>query len=70
MLNTTSFTSERILNRSTIAIIVGMRSEAALLPTSLPVVCSGGRPAKARRLADELLAAGATGLISFELPAD
>jgi hopanoid-associated phosphorylase len=49
----------------TIGIVVGMRSEARLLPSSLPVVCSGGIPAKARRIADQLLAAGATGLISF-----
>jgi hopanoid-associated phosphorylase len=50
---------------STIGIVVGMRSEAALLPAALSVVCSGGSPSKARQLAAELLEAGAAGLVSF-----
>ncbi|MDR3439299.1 nucleoside phosphorylase [Telmatospirillum sp.] len=48
-----------------IGIIVGMRSEAALLPASCRIACSGGLPAKARRLADGLLADGVKGLVSF-----
>jgi hopanoid-associated phosphorylase len=48
-----------------IGIVVGMLSEADLLPTGLAVAVSGGRPAKARVLADRLLAEGAAGLISF-----
>ena len=48
-----------------IGIVVGMRAEAALLPTALSVVCSGGIPSKARQLAAELLDAGAIGLVSF-----
>jgi len=50
---------------ATIGIVVGMRSEAGLLPASSSVACSGGIPAKARRLAAELLDAGAIGLVSF-----
>jgi hopanoid-associated phosphorylase len=50
---------------STIGVVVGMRSEAALLPSALTVVCSGGIPSKARQLAAELLEAGAAGLVSF-----
>ncbi|PKU24992.1 nucleoside phosphorylase [Telmatospirillum siberiense] len=49
----------------TIGFVVGMRSEAALLPTAYPIACSGGIPAKARQIAGELLGAGASGLISF-----
>lgn len=48
-----------------IGIIVGMRSEAALLPSGAMVACSGGRPDKAAELADYLLKAGAEALISF-----
>lgn len=42
-----------------------MRAEASLLPDAYPVACSGGIPAKAKRLAEDLLAAGAAGLVSF-----
>jgi hopanoid-associated phosphorylase len=48
-----------------VGFVVGMRSEAALLPAAYPVACSGGIPAKAKRLAEALLEAGAPGLISF-----
>jgi hopanoid-associated phosphorylase len=48
-----------------IAIVVGMLSEADLVPAGLAVACSGGRPAKARALADRLLAEGTAGLVSF-----
>ncbi len=47
-----------------IAVVVGMHSEARLLSGSR-VVCSGGIPARARELADQLLADGAEGLVSF-----
>jgi hopanoid-associated phosphorylase len=49
----------------TIGIIVGMRSEAALLVPGAMVGCSGGRPHKAEELADYLLKAGAEALVSF-----
>lgn len=50
---------------STIGFVVGMRSEAALLPATYPIACSGGIPSKARQIAGELLGAGASGLVSF-----
>jgi hopanoid-associated phosphorylase len=46
-----------------IAIIVGMKSEAALV--AAPVACSGGITAKAEILARKLLADGADALVSF-----
>lgn len=49
----------------TIGIIVGMRSEAALLPAGAMVGCSGGRPEKAAIIANYMLRAGADGLVSF-----
>ncbi|MTJ83337.1 MAG: nucleoside phosphorylase [Telmatospirillum sp.] len=48
-----------------IGVIVGMTSEARLVPDGCRVHCAGGRPARARALADQLLAGGAAGLISF-----
>jgi hopanoid-associated phosphorylase len=48
-----------------IGIVVGMQSEAALLPPGALIACSGGRPAKAAECADYLLKAGAEGLVSF-----
>jgi len=47
-----------------IGILVGMRSEARLLPGRL-VLCSGGRPERARALAQRMLDEGAEGLLSF-----
>jgi len=49
----------------TIAVIVGMKSEAALLPSSLAVACAGGIPARAEALAREMVSKGATALVSF-----
>jgi hopanoid-associated phosphorylase len=48
-----------------IGVIVGMRSEAALLLPGSMVACSGGRPEKAAELSDYLLKAGAEALVSF-----
>ena len=48
-----------------IGAIVGMVAEAKLLPPSVRTVCSGGDPVRARQLAEQLLAEGADGLISF-----
>ena len=48
-----------------IGIVVGMRSEAALLAPGSMIACSGGRPAKAEELARYLLDAGAEALLSF-----
>ena len=48
-----------------IAVIVGMKSEAALLPPGLAVFASGGIPARAEALARQALAEGATALVSF-----
>lgn len=53
------------MDNTLVGFVVGMRSEAALLPAVYPIACSGGIPAKAKRLAEELLAAGASGLVSF-----
>jgi hopanoid-associated phosphorylase len=50
---------------SVVGVVVGMRSEARLVPPSLPVGISGGRPERARQQADLLLQNGAPGLISF-----
>ena len=47
-----------------IGFVVGMQSEARLLSGGR-VVCSGGIPVTARRLADQLLREGAAGLVSF-----
>jgi hopanoid-associated phosphorylase len=50
--------------------VVGLRREARLLARLAPgvrVACSGARPARAARLAEELLADGAPALISFGL---
>jgi hopanoid-associated phosphorylase len=52
-------------NGMRIGIVVGMQSEAALLPSGAMIACSGGRPAKAEECAQYLLKAGAEGLISF-----
>ncbi|MDO8608318.1 MAG: nucleoside phosphorylase [Phaeospirillum sp.] len=49
----------------TIAVIVGMRSEAALLPAGIPVGCAGGIPVRAEALARAFIAGGATALISI-----
>ena len=48
-----------------IGIVVGMKSEAALLVPGAMIACSGGRPAKAEELARYLLEAGAEALVSF-----
>jgi hopanoid-associated phosphorylase len=48
-----------------IGIVVGMQSEAALLPAGAMLAVSGGRPAKAADLVDYLIKAGAEGVVSF-----
>jgi len=48
-----------------IGIVVGMKSEAALLAPGAMIACTGGRPAKAEQLARYLLDAGAEALVSF-----
>ncbi|CAA7627999.1 Nucleoside phosphorylase [Candidatus Terasakiella magnetica] len=48
-----------------IGVLVGMKSEAALLPPGMPHACTGGIPARAEALARRLLAEGADALISF-----
>ena len=53
------------MREPTIGIIVGMRSEAALLPEGAQVGISGGRADKAARLAETMLQNGADGLLSF-----
>lgn len=50
---------------SGIAIITGMRAEAALLSPGLALVSTGGRPERAYQEAKRLLAEGAVGLASF-----
>jgi hopanoid-associated phosphorylase len=50
---------------SDLAVIVGMRAEAALLPRGVSVVATGGRAARAETEAQRLLAEGAAGLLSF-----
>ena len=47
------------------AIIVGMKSEAALLPAATMLACAGGVTARAEALAREFAARGATALVSF-----
>ncbi len=47
-----------------IAVVTGMRAEAALLPRGISFVCTGGRAARAYDEARRLLAAGAAGLMS------
>lgn len=49
----------------TIAVIVGMASEAALLPPGIPVGAAGGVTRRVTELAERLLAEGAEGLLSF-----
>jgi hopanoid-associated phosphorylase len=49
----------------TIAVIVGMNSEAALLPSGIPVGAAGGAARRVTELAARLLAEGAEGLLSF-----
>ncbi|BAE50172.1 nucleoside phosphorylase [Paramagnetospirillum magneticum] len=49
----------------TIAVIVGMNSEAALLPPGIPVGAAGGVTRRVTELAERLLAEGAEGLLSF-----
>ena len=49
----------------TLAIIVGMKSEAALLPCAAMVACAGGVTARAEALAKAFVAQGATALVSF-----
>lgn len=49
-----------------IGVVTGFRAEARCLPAGLAsVVCSGAEPERARHLAGELVAAGASLLISF-----
>lgn len=48
-----------------IAVIVGMNSEAALLPAGIPVGAAGGVTRRVTELAERLLAEGAEGLMSF-----
>jgi len=50
---------------SGVGVIVGLRSEAALLPRGVMVGCSGGRYEKAAQIAEYMLRTGAEGLISF-----
>ena len=50
---------------SGVAVICGMRSEAALLPRGVVCACSGGRAARVYDEARRLLAEGALGLMSF-----
>ncbi|HEY1721472.1 MAG TPA: nucleoside phosphorylase [Magnetospirillaceae bacterium] len=50
---------------ASIAIICGMRTEAALLPRGIEFVCTGGRANDALDEARRLLAGGAAGLLSF-----
>jgi hopanoid-associated phosphorylase len=49
----------------TIAVIVGMNSEAALLPSGIPVGAAGGVTRRVAELSERLLAEGAVGLLSF-----
>ena len=49
----------------TVAAIVGMKSEAALLPAGVRVACAGGVTARAEALARSFIAKGAGGLISI-----
>jgi hopanoid-associated phosphorylase len=51
--------------RHMIAVICGMRSEAALLPRGTAFACTGGNAARAYDEAQRLLAEGAAGLLSF-----
>ncbi|WP_096700985.1 nucleoside phosphorylase [Magnetospirillum sp. 15-1] len=48
-----------------IGVIVGMNSEAALLPAGIPVGAAGGVTRRVTELAERLLAEGAEGLLSF-----
>lgn len=48
-----------------IAVIVGMKSEAALLPAGILAGCAGGVAARAAALAQGFLDQGASGLLSF-----
>lgn len=48
-----------------VGIVVGMKSEAALLASGAMIVCSGGRPAKAEELTQYLIGAGAEAVVSF-----
>jgi adenosylhomocysteine nucleosidase len=48
-----------------IAVIVGMNSEAALLPSGIPSGAAGGVARRVTELAERLLAEGAEGLMSF-----
>jgi hopanoid-associated phosphorylase len=48
-----------------IGVIVGMKSEAALLAEGMLMGCTGGRPEKAAAIAARMLEQGADGLISF-----
>jgi hopanoid-associated phosphorylase len=48
-----------------IGVVTGFKAEAALLPAGVRVLCSGGRALLARQRAEELLAEGAGGLLSF-----
>jgi hopanoid-associated phosphorylase len=50
-----------------IGVIVGMRSEAALLGPEAWISCSGGRSERAEQMAQAMLDQGAAGLISFGL---
>jgi len=49
----------------TIGVIVGMNSEAALLPAGTPVGAAGGVTRRVTELAERLLAEGVEGLLSF-----
>lgn len=53
------------MNEPKVAVITGMRAEAALLPRGVAFVCTGGRAAKAEAEARRLLTEGAQGLLSF-----
>ncbi len=48
-----------------VAAIVGMKSEAALLPAGIPVACAGGVTARAEALARDFIAGGAQALVSI-----
>ena len=52
------------MNASSVLAVVGMRSEAALLPSGMRVIVSGGDPARLRALLRDV-PPGVTGVLSF-----
>lgn len=53
-----------MMNASSVLAVVGMRSEAALLPEGMRVIVSGGNPARLRALLRQV-PEGITGVLSF-----